>query len=159
MCETLSNIRMGLFGPTRTGVFSRFFDGLCYAIPHAPSKPLSSPRADRSSCKRDAQSRSGGNHHPCPSRALCNAGCGRPCRSPLAFSARLRLRRHGRGPRGRQCPPRCRRRDWSVPIITAIGCASRRKPDKKRFICSCVIVWEVTRFLKSRYCCLFGRSP
>ena len=29
--------------------------------------------------------------------------------------------------------------------MTAIGCASRRKPVKNRFIWSCTMVWRVTR--------------
>ena len=36
-------------------------------------------------------------------------------------------------------------REMASIRMIAIGCASRRKPWKKRLICSCTIVWRVTR--------------
>ena len=73
------------------------------------------------------------------------------------FVGHRRERRHlgdhaDRGDHALDADRRCR---WSrdrrptarrpQPTITAIGCASRRKPWKKRLICSCTIVWRVTR--------------
>ncbi len=45
------------------------------------------------------------------------------------------------------------------PVITAIGCASRRKPRRKNCICSLTMVWLVTRRVKSLRCTAFGSSP
>ncbi len=39
------------------------------------------------------------------------------------------------------------------PVITAIGCASRRKPRRKNCICSLTMVWWVTRWSNSSFCC------
>ena len=46
----------------------------------------------------------------------------------------------------------------TTPTIVAIGCASRRKPVKKRLICSCTMVWCVTVPTNSFFCAASGSS-
>ena len=43
--------------------------------------------------------------------------------------------------------------------MIAIGCASRRKPVKKRVICSCTMVWRVMVLRKFSNSVLVGSSP
>jgi hypothetical protein len=43
--------------------------------------------------------------------------------------------------------------------MTAIGCASRRKPRRKNCICSLTMVWLVTSLTKSVFCSFLGNSP
>ena len=46
-----------------------------------------------------------------------------------------------------------------MPTIVAIGCASRRNPVKKRWICSCTIEWWITMWTNSSFCFCVGSSP
>ena len=47
----------------------------------------------------------------------------------------------------------------TTPHITAIGCASRRKPRKNELICSCTMVWRVMSRSNFTFCASVGNSP